>query len=56
MQIKLNVDFQVTLGTIRKWRHQGSGDGGVPKTSDKKWHRVEWGTCKEWDHHLEKYE
>ena len=47
MQIKLNVDFQVTLGAIKKWRHQGSGVwGGVPKISDKKWHKGEWGTCK----------
>ena len=38
MQIKLNVDFQVTLGAIKKWRHQGRGEG-VPKINDKKWHR-----------------
>ena len=32
MQMKLNVDFQVTLGTIKKWRQQGSGEGrGCPK-------------------------
>ena len=30
--MKLNVDFQVTLGTIKKWRQQGSGEGrGCPK-------------------------
>ena len=28
MQIKLSADFQVTLGLIKKWRHQGSGKGG----------------------------
>ena len=32
MQIKLNVDFQVTLGAIKKWRHQVVGSGeGYPK-------------------------
>ena len=35
MQIKLNVDFQVTLGAIKKWRHQGRGEG-VPNVNDKK--------------------
>ena len=31
MQIKLNVDFQVTLGTIKRWRQEGSGEEGYPK-------------------------
>ena len=31
MQIKLNVDFQVTLGAIKKWRLQGRGGGEYPK-------------------------
>ena len=31
MQIKLNVDFQVTLGAIKKWCLQGRGGGEYPK-------------------------
>ena len=45
MQIKLNIDFQVALGAIRKWRHQGRGEG-VPKISNKNEYREEWGTSK----------
>ena len=29
MQTKLNVHFQVTLGAIKKWRHQSKGEGGT---------------------------
>ena len=39
MQIKLNVDFQVALRAIKRWRHQSRGEG-VPKISDKKWERT----------------
>ena len=45
IQIKLNIDFQVTLGAIKndairvvRW--------GETKISDKKWHKGSRGTCK----------
>ena len=33
--MKLNVDFQVTLGAIRKWRHQDSGEEEYLKLAGK---------------------
>ena len=46
MQMKLNVDFQVTLGASKDDVTRVVGRGGVPKISDKKLHRGEWGVCK----------
>ena len=46
MQIKFNVHFQVTLGAIKNDVARVVGRGGVPKISDKKLHRGEWGVCK----------
>ena len=53
MQIKLNVDFQVVLTAIKKWRHQDTEEG-VPKISERKWRRGEWDTCKYWHHQQKK--
>ena len=46
MQIKFNGHFQVTLGASKDDVTRVVGRGGVPKISDKKLHRGEWGACK----------